>query len=86
LSASLRYDYDLAANRDSEHSISAGFIHSPGVKQNFFGQNRGAHSATCMLSADHGITDALQMGLDGLYTYSENGNEVGVSLRFNYNW
>jgi len=86
LSASLRYDYDLAANRDSEHSISAGFIHSPGVKQDFFGQNRGAHSGTCMLSVDHRITEALKIGLDGLYTYSENGEELGASLRFNYTW
>lgn len=82
----LRYDYDFEADRNGSHSINAGFAHTPNQSTKFTGKNRGAHAYTFMLSADHNFSEALRLGIDGMHTYSDDGSELGASLRVDWIW
>jgi len=86
LLAGVRYDYDVQADKNSEHDINAAFNFSPSSKQSFVGQNRGAHAVTLELGVDHKFVKDGLFSIRSTYTHSSHGKEFGADITINWRW
>jgi len=84
--AFLRYEHDWYANRNSEHKIDAALASHPNNKQQFVGQNRGAHAVSTGIGLSSDVASLLQVNGGLFYSRTSNGDEWGMGLNVKYGW
>lgn len=77
----LTYEHDWYADDNQEHDINAGIAATPGYKQKFDGQNRGANAWTVDAGLRGSIFENGIINGGVSYTENSNGKEWGAGVR-----
>ncbi|WP_181892909.1 autotransporter family protein [Falsiruegeria mediterranea] len=82
--ASLRYEHDFLAARDSAHEINAAFASSPGVSQSFVGTHRGPDAVSISLGLRSAPGRSVDVSAGVVYAKNTYGDEFGGGLRVSW--